>query len=307
MGAIGGMRRRQVDAGVLRIAYHESGDAGGWPVVLLHGFPYSVRAYDAVAPLLAAAGARVLVPSLRGYGETMFLSAATLRSGEQAALGADLLALLDALGIGQAVLAGYDWGGRAACVVAALWPQRVRALVSQNSYNLHDIAAAGMPASPEAEHRHWYQYYFHAERGRLGLAQDRRAICRLLWRLWSPLWAFDEADFAASAQAFDNPDFVEVVIHSYRHRFALVAGDPAYAQIEQRIAAQPPISVPAITLDGEVDGVMAPGGTAHHARHFTGRHEHRVIPRAGHNIPQEMPEAFAAAVIEARGWGTPAR
>jgi pimeloyl-ACP methyl ester carboxylesterase len=286
-------------AGALEIAYEESGAAGGWPVVLLHGFPYDAQAYAEVAPLLAARGARAIVPYLRGYGPTRFLSAATPRSGEQAALGADLLALLDALGVGSAALAGYDWGGRAACVVAALWPERARCLVSLNGYNIQDIARSGEPLAPEAELRFWYQYYFHGERGRAGLDRNRRELCKLLWRLWSPEWAFDDAVFERSAQSFDNPDFVPVAIHSYRHRFALVPGDPAYAEIERRLAEQPPIRVPAVTLDGGADGVVPAGDASRHARHFTGPHEHRIVPGAGHNLPQEKPQAFADAVLRA--------
>ncbi|WP_207478600.1 alpha/beta fold hydrolase [Arenibaculum pallidiluteum] len=292
----------QIDAGRLRVAYVETGESGGWPVVLLHGFPYDIHAYDSVAPRLAARGARVIVPYLRGFGPTRFRSEATPRSGQQAALGQDLLDLLDALAIPAAVLAGYDWGGRAACVVAALWPERVGGLVSLNGYNIQDIARSGEPHSPENEHRLWYQYYFHGERGRAGLARDRRALCRLLWRQWSPKWTFDDATFAATAPSFDNPDFVDVVIHSYRHRFALVPGDPALEPLEARLAAQPPITVPAVTLDGDADGVMPIGGTAHHAPRFHARHEHRVIPDAGHNLPQEAPDAFADAVLTVAGW-----
>ncbi|MGD9845060.1 MAG: alpha/beta fold hydrolase [Variibacter sp.] len=293
---------KHVEAGVLDLAYAESGDANGWPVVLLHGFPYDIHSYDDVAPRLAAKGARVIVPYLRGYGPTRFLSPATPHSGEQAALGADLLALLDALNIPSAVLAGYDWGGRAACIVAALWPERARGLVSVDSYNIQDIARSGEPQRPENEHRHWYQYYFHGERGRAGLAQNRKAFCKLLWQLWSPTWAFDDATYERTAKAFDNPDFVDVVIQSYRHRYALVPGDPAYAAIERRLAAQPPITVPAITIDGAADGVMGIGGTARHARKFTGRHEHRVIDNVGHNPPQEAPAAFADAVLAVAAW-----
>lgn len=289
-----------VDAGALRVAFLESGRPDGWPVLLLHGFPYDARAYDAVVPILASAGARVIVPWLRGYGPTRFQSSGTPRSGEQAALGQDLLDLMDALRIRSAVLAGYDWGGRAACIVSALWPERVQALVSQNSYNIQDIAQSGQPQAPEVELRLWYQYYFHSERGRRGLAENRRDFCRLLWRLWSPKWHFDDATFVRTAQSFDNPDFVEVVIHSYRHRFGLVAGDPALASIERQLAAQPPITVPSITLDGDADGVLAPGGTAQHALRFTGPHEHRIVRDGGHNLPQEAPGAFAAAVLDAR-------
>jgi len=288
---------KQIDAGVLNVAYAEHGDPAGAPVVLLHGFPYDIHAYDVVAPLLAGRGHRVIVPYLRGYGPTRFRDDATPRSGEQAALGADLLALMDALGLGHALLGGYDWGGRAACIVAALWPERVRGLVSVNGYNIQNIARSGRPAAPETEWRYWYQYYFHGERGRAGLTQNRAALCRLLWRLWSPTWAFDDATYAATVGSFDNPDFVEIVIHSYRHRYALVPGDPAVAGIERRLAAQPPIMVPTVTLDGLDDGVMGIGETADDARHFTGWHEHRHIPGTGHNLPQEAPAAFADAIL----------
>jgi pimeloyl-ACP methyl ester carboxylesterase len=221
-----------------------------------------------------------------------------LRSGEQAALGADLLALMDALQVPRAVLAGYDWGGRAACVVAALWPQRCAGLVSFNSYNIQNIARAMEPDTPDNELRLWYQYYFHSERGRAGLAKDRRAVTRLLWKLWSPTWRFDEATFERSAAAFDNEDFVDVVIHSYRHRFGLVPGDPAYAEIERRLAAQPPIEVPAITFDGADDGVRPPAAAGAHAHCFSGPRSHRVVPGVGHNMPQEAPREFADAVLE---------
>jgi pimeloyl-ACP methyl ester carboxylesterase len=292
------MTVKTIDAGVLSIAYLEYGPASGWPCILGHGFPYDVHAYSEAAPILANAGARVIVPYLRGFGPTRFLSAETPRSGEQAALGADLLALMDALRIERATLGGYDWGGRAACVVAALWPQRAAALVSGNSYNIQDIARAMEPASAAEEASFWYQYYFHSERGRRGLIKDRRAIARLLWRMWSPTWAFDDATFDRTASAFANPDFVEVVIHSYRHRYELVPGDPAYAAIEAALAAQPPITVPAITIDGDADGVNP--GTAHHAGKFVAAHEHRAFNGAGHNLPQERPEEWARAVIDAR-------
>jgi len=292
---------KHIDAGVLNVAYVEAGPASGWPVVLLHGFPYDIHAYDEVAPQLAAEGARVIIPYLRGYGPTRFLSSATPRSGQQAALGADLLALLDALEIRSALLAGYDWGGRAACVVAALWPDRAKGLVSYNSYNIQNIAKAGEPDKPESEYGIWYQYYFQTERGREGLKKDRQAFCRLLWRLWSPSWKFDDATFEKTAPSFDNVDFVDVVIQSYRHRFGLVAGDPAYDEIEQRLAKQPNITVPTITLDGSTDGIR-PAGTAAQAVHFKGRHEHRVIENAGHNLPQEAPRAFVEAVLAVQRW-----
>ncbi|WGT64879.1 alpha/beta fold hydrolase [Variovorax paradoxus] len=289
---------RKIEAGVLEIAYYEAGPADGPPVLLMHGFPYDIHTYAEVAPMLADKGCRVIVPYLRGYGGTRFLSDATPRSGEQAALGADLLALLDALGIQRAVLAGYDWGGRAACVVAALWPERCAGLVSFNSYNIQDIARAMEPDTPANEHSLWYQYYFHSERGRAGLAKDRKALTRLLWQLWSPTWKFDDATFERSAAAFDNPDFVEVVIHSYRHRFGLVAGDPAYADIERRLAAQPAISVPTITFDGLDDGVRPPAEASAHAHRFSGPRSHRLVPGVGHNMPQEASRIFADAVLE---------
>jgi pimeloyl-ACP methyl ester carboxylesterase len=291
---------KHIDAGVLKVAFLEAGDPDGWPVVLLHGFPYDVHAYDDVAPRLAQEGARVIVPYLRGFGDTRFLDAQTPRSGQQGALGADLVALLDALHIPSAVLAGYDWGGRAACIVAALWPERVGGLVSVDGYNIQAIAKSAEPDVPENERRNWYQYYFHGERGREGLRRHRHALGKLLWQLWSPTWTFDDATYGRTAEAFENPDFVDVVIHSYRHRFGLVAGDPALEGIERRLAAQPPITVPALTLDGAVDGVVPAGGTAHHARHFTGRHERRVLQNVGHNVPQEAPGPFFEAVMDVR-------
>jgi pimeloyl-ACP methyl ester carboxylesterase len=289
---------RTTPAGVLEVAWHEAGPADGAPVFLLHGFPYDIHSYVEVAPLLAAQGCRVIVPYLRGYGPTRFLRADTMRSGEQAALGADLLALMDALGVPRAVLAGYDWGGRAACVVAALWPGRCAGLVSYNGYNIHDIARAMEPDTPENERKYWYQYYFHNERGRAGLATHRRALAKLLWALWSPSWRFDDASFERTAAAFDNPDFVAVVIHSYRQRYGLEPGDPAYADIERRLAAQPVIGVPAITLEGADDGVRAPAPESAHARFFSGPRSHRIVTGAGHNLPQEKPRVFADAVLD---------
>jgi len=288
---------KRVEAGVLSVAYEEAGAATGTPVLLLHGFPYDPRAYDDVVPLLADAGCRVLVPYLRGYGPTRFLSDATLRSGQQAVLGHDILALMNALGIERGVLAGYDWGGRAACIVAALWPERVRGLVSGGGYNIQDIAGALKPQIPERELALWYQYYFHSERGRAGLEAHRYELGKLLWRLWSPTWRFDEATYARTATSFENPDFVAVVIHSYRHRFALVPGDPTVEDTERRLAAQPPIAVPTITLHGSDNGVSPAASSERHARHFTGAYERRVVPGVGHNLPQEAPREFAAAVL----------
>jgi pimeloyl-ACP methyl ester carboxylesterase len=289
---------KRVEAGVLSVAYEEHGAAGDRPVLLLHGFPYDVRAYDAVAPALASAGCRVIVPYLRGYGPTRFLSAQTPRSGQQAALGHDLLALMDALGIDEAVVAGYDWGGRAACVVGALWPERVRGLVSGGGYNIQHIATSMTPQAPEREMGLWYQYYFHSERGRAGLEQNRRDLCRLLWRQWSPTWRFDDATYERTAASFDNPDFVAVVIQSYRHRFALAPGDPALDDTERRLAAQPAITVPAIVLHGSANGVSSPAISERHARFFKAAYERRVIDGVGHNLPQEAPRDFAAAVLK---------
>jgi pimeloyl-ACP methyl ester carboxylesterase len=250
--------------------------------------------------LLLQHGARVIVPYLRGFGGTTFLLQDTPRSGQQAAMGADLCELLDALGIERAIVAGFDWGATAACVASALWPERVAGMVSVCGYKIQDIARAGEPQAPEMEHRLWYQHYFQHARGQAGLTRNRKDYCRLLWRLWSPSWSFDEATFERSAKSFDNPDFVAVVISSYRHRFGLVAGDPALEHLEQRLALGPPITVPAVTLDGEDDGVMPIGGTASHKKHFTGRHEHRVVKGAGHNLPQENPAAFADAILTLR-------
>ncbi len=292
------MSLKRIRTSVLEIAYEESGPAAGAPVLLMHGWPYDVRDYDQVVPLLAAKGCRVIVPHLRGFGPTRFLSADTPRSGQQAALGDDLKELMDALAIERAALAGYDWGGRAACVVAALWPRRAHGLVTGNGYNIQDIAQSGAPAAPEQELRYWYQYYFHSERGRAGLEQNRRAFIKLLWRLWSPNWAFDDARFERSAASWDNPDFVDVTIQSYRHRFGNAPGDPAVERIERQLAMQPEITVPTIALQGEVDGVQPPAAFVGQDRKFTGRFERRLLPRVGHNPPQEAPQEFAGAILE---------
>jgi len=291
---------RTIRTPVLDIAYEEHGDVAGDPILLLHGFPYDPRCFDVVAPALAAAGFRVIVPYLRGYGPTRFLDDATMRSGQQAALGKDLLDLLDALRIGRALLMGYDWGGRAACIVAALWPERVTGLVTGNGYNIQDIAAAKTPLAPEMEHRLWYQYYFHSPRGRDGLTAHRRELGRLLWRLWSPSWQFSDADYEKTAASFENPDFVDVVIHSYRHRFGYSAGDPSLDSIEQALAARPLIGVPTISLCGADDGVAPPPFADADQAKFTARYERRLLPGIGHNIPQEAPEATVAAVLALR-------
>ena len=288
---------KRIRTGVLEVAYEESGPADGTPVILLHGWPYDPRDYDEAAPLLAATGCRVIVPYLRGFGPTRFLSAATLRSGQQAALGSDLKELMDALGIKRAALAGYDWGGRAACVVAALWPERARCLVTGNGYNIQDIPHANNPASAEQEVRYWYQYYFHTERGRAGLTQNRRELIRLGWRLWSPHWHFDDARFERSTTSWDNPDFVDVTIQSYRHRYGNAPGDPAYEEFERRLAAQPAITVPTIAMQGDADGVQPSALMGGQDRRFAGPFERRTLARVGHNVPQEAPREFADAIL----------
>lgn len=289
---------RTVNTSQLAIAYVEHGDTSGWPCILSHGFPYDVHCYDECIAPLVSAGARVLTPYLRGYGPTRFLSAETIRSGEQAALGNDLREFMDALRIESAVLGGFDWGGRAACIVAALWPERVLALVSGNSYNIQDIAASMHPAPANEEASYWYQYYFHSERGRAGLEKNRLEIARLLWKMWSPTWDFADAVFERSGVSFENPDFVDVVIHSYRHRFALVEGDRSLVATEAKLQKQPDITVPTIAIDGEVNGVNP--STRHHNNKFTGPYEYRMFDDTGHNLPQEQPELWARAVLDAK-------
>ena len=287
---------KTVRTDVLEIAYLEHGPLDGPPVILLHGFPYDVHAYDEVAPPLAADGCRVLIPWLRGYGPTRFLDSETPRSGEQAALGNDVRQFMEALGIERATLAGYDWGGRAACVVAALWPDRVRGLVSCGGYNMFNTATMNTPASAAQERRNWYQYYFHLERGARGLDKNRRDIARLLWTLWSPNWKFDDATFERTAKAFDNPDFVAVVIQSYRHRYGNAPGDPQLADIEADLARQPKIPVPTINLHGSANGISVMAEDDHQARHFSGPYERRILPGIGHNVPQEAPADTVRAI-----------
>ncbi|GEO85157.1 MULTISPECIES: alpha/beta fold hydrolase [Alphaproteobacteria] len=290
---------KAASTGTLEIAYNEIGAADGLPVVLLHGFPYDIHAYDKVAEILAASNHRCIVPFLRGFGSTRFLSEHSPRSGEQAALGADLLGLLDALSIETAILGGYDWGGRAACIVSALWPSRVRGLVSCGvGYNIQNIAQAGKPVPPEEEARYWYQYYFHSDRGRRALEENRRGVCEFIWKIWSPTWAFTRDTFDRTAASFENPDFVDIVVHSYRHRFGGTAGDPALAEVEARLAKQPHILVPTIVLQGSDDGVDPPASVDDDERHFKAAYERRIVPGVGHNLPQEAPEAFARAVLE---------
>ena len=290
-----------VRTSVMDIAYEQSGPFGAPVVVLLHGYPYDVRAFDQVVSIVNAAGLRTIVPYLRGYGPTRFLSPDTPRSGEQAALGMDLLELLDGLEIPQATLAGFDWGARAACVVSALWPHRCRGLVTCTGYQIQDIVNSYKPVDPEQERRFWYQFYFNTDRGRTGLVQNRDEIGRLLWKLWSRKWNFDEATFRRTVRSFDNPDFVDVVIHSYRHRVRNAAGDPRYSSIELKLAALPKIGTPTIAIHGAEDEVNPAQKSEGHHRYFTAFYERRVFQDVGHNPPQEAPEEFARAILDVLG------
>lgn len=293
------MTVRHVRTPVLDIGYKSVDDEADEAVVLLHGFPYDARAFDEVVPVLADRGLRVVIPYLRGFGPTSFLDPSTPRSGQQAALGRDLIDLLDALAIDRAVVGGYDWGGRAACIAAALFPERISGLVSAGGYNIQDLAGAGEPRPPWWESTYWYQYYFQTERGRKGLEKNRDELCRLLWRTWSPTWTEAENMFDESSASLHNPDFVDVVIHSYRHRFGAAAGDPRYQEIEDLLAAQPTISVPTIVLESEADGLGGPSA-AEDADMFVGPYAHRILEGIGHNVPQEAPTAFGAAILDVR-------
>jgi pimeloyl-ACP methyl ester carboxylesterase len=293
---------QQVDAGELNVGYAEVGPADGPAVMLLHGWPYDIYSYADATPALAAAGYRVIVPYVRGYGTTRFLSEDTLRNGQQAALAADVIALMDALNVDRAILAGFDWGARSADVVAALWPDRCQALVSVSGYLIGSRSAGEAPLSPEAEHAWWYQYYFATERGRAGYAQYRSDFSKLIWRLASPRWEFDDATFERSADALYNPDHVAIVIHNYRWRISLAPGEPQYDELEQRLAGLPAIAVPTITLEGDANGAPHPDASAY-AGKFTGTYEHRVIEGGiGHNLPQEAPQAFAQAIVDVDGF-----
>lgn len=289
---------RQIDAGDLSVSYAELGPANGEPVILLHGWPYDIHTYVDVAPLLAAAGHRVIVPYLRGYGATRFLSADTPRNGQQAAVAQDIIALMDALGIERAVLGGCDWGARTACILAALWPERFKALVSVSGYLIGNPKANAMPQSPAAEFAWWYQSYFATDRGREGYAANRAAFARFIWQQASPRWSFDDATFLRSAVAFDNPDHVAVVVHNYRWRIGLEAGESRFDALEARLVAAPVITLPTITLEGDANGAPHPA-PANYAAKFTGRYQHRNLPGdIGHNLPQEAPQAFAQAILD---------
>lgn len=288
---------KYINAGELCIAYEESGNVDGTTVILMHGFPYDIRTYDEVTKHLLTENCRIIVPYLRGYGLTRFLSADTIRSGQQAALANDLIALMDSLSIQKAIVGGYDWGGRACCIVSALYPERIIGLVSMAGYNIQNITKFSEPDTPEIEMLNWYQFYFHSERGRIGLTKYRKELCRLLWCNWSPTWKFDDETFEASAVSFNNPDFVDVVVHSYRHRYGLAKGDPKLEAIEQSLQKQPTIKVPAIILDAEDDGVEPFLGTGKDANYFEDGYERRVVKGVGHNLPQESPAEFAKAIL----------
>jgi pimeloyl-ACP methyl ester carboxylesterase len=289
---------RQVDAGLLNVGYAQAGPADGPAVLLLHGWPYDIHSYAEVAPLLTAQGYRVITPYLRGYGTTRFLSDEALRNGEQAALAVDAVALMDALGIDEAIVAGFDWGARTADIVAALWPKRCKGLVSVSGYLIGSQAAGKQALPPEAELQWWYQFYFATERGRAGYEKYRREFTKLIWRTASPTWDFDDATFARSAASFDNPDHVAITIHNYRWRLGLVEGEAEYDELEERLAEAPLITVPAITLEGDANGAPHPDPSSY-AGKFSGKYSHRTIEGGiGHNLPQEAPEAFAQAVID---------
>ncbi|WP_031248733.1 alpha/beta hydrolase [Mesorhizobium sp. LNHC229A00] len=289
---------KQIDAGLLNVGYAEDGPPEGPPVILLHGWPYDIYSYVDVAPLLAGAGYRVIIPYLRGHGTTRFLSDATLRNGQQAALAVDMIDLMDALGVEEAIVAGYDWGARTANILAALWPERCKAMVSVSGYLIGSQAANKAPLPPQAELQWWYQFYFSTDRGRAGYAKYTDDFARLIWKLASPHWNFDDATFARSAAAFRNPDHVDIVIHNYRWRLGLAEGERRYDELEEKLAKGPVIDVPTITLEGDANGAPHPVPTAY-AKKFSGKYEHRLITGGiGHDLPQEAPEAFAKAVID---------
>ena len=293
---------KQIDAGVLHVGYAEAGPAEGPTVILLHGWPYDIYSYVDVAPVLASAGYRVIIPYLRGYGTTRFLAHATPRNGQQSVLAVDILAVMEALHIAKAILAGYDWGARTANIIAALWPERGKALVSVSGYLIGSREINTRPLPPKAELAWWYQFYFATERGRAGYAQYRRDFAKLIWQLASPQWPFDEATFERSAAAFDNPDHVSIVIHNYRWRLGLAEGEPQYDDLEKRLAEAPVITVPTMTLEGDANGAPHPDASAY-AKQFSGPYVHRVITGGiGHNLPQEAPQAFAEAVLEVDGY-----
>ena len=293
---------KQIDAGVLNIGYAEAGPAGGSPVILLHGWPYDIHSYIDVAPLLASAGYRVIVPYLRGYGTTRFLSGETFRNGQPSAIALDIIALMDALKIKKPIIAGCDWGARTANIIAALWPERCKAMVSVSGYLIGSQEAGRMPLPPQAELQWWYQYYFATERGRAGYEKYRHDFAKLIWQIASPKWQFDDATFNRSAASLDNPDHVQIVVHNYRWRLSLAEGESKYDEFEKRLAAAPVISVPTITLEGDANGAPHPDASSY-AKKFSGKYAHRIVTGGvGHNLPQEAPQDFAKAVIDADGF-----
>ena len=291
---------KQIDAGVLNIGYAELGPPAGTPVVLLHGWPYDIHSYEKVAPLLAAKGYHVIVPYLRGYGTTRFLSDATVRNGQQAAVAVDIIKLMDALKIDKAIVAGFDWGSRTTDIIAVLWPERVKGIVAVSGYLITNIEANKKPLPPAAELGWWYQYYFSTERGRLGYKQNTRDFDKLIWKIVSPKWHFDDVTYDRTAAAFDNPDHVDIVIHNYRWRLGLAKGEPQYDELEEKLFKGPAITVPAITIASDFDGPLADGKV--YASKYTGKYAHRILKGIGHNVPQEAPEAFAKAVVDVDGY-----
>jgi pimeloyl-ACP methyl ester carboxylesterase len=293
---------KQIDAGVLNVGYAEAGPANGRPVILLHGWPYDIHSYVDVAPLLASAGYRAIMPYLRGYGTTRFLSSETFRNGQQSAIAVDIIALMDVLKIERAILAGYDWGARTADIIAALWPERCKALVSVSGYLIGSLEANKTPLPPQAELEWWYQFYFATERGKLGYEKYRHDFNKIIWKLASPQWHFDDATFDRSAAAFNNPDHVQIVIHNYRWRLGLAKGESKYDEIEKRLAVAPAIAVPTITLEGDANGAPHPDASTY-AKKFSGKYAHRIVKGGiGHNLPQEAPREFAKAVVEVDGY-----
>lgn len=291
---------KQINAGVLNIGYTEAGPANGAPVILLHGWPYDIHSYNEVVPLLVSEGYRVITPYLRGFGTTRFLSENTFRNGQQAALASDIIALMDALKIKKAVVGGFDWGARTAVVMAALWPERVKGLVSVSGYIVVNLDANQKPLSPTTEYGWWYQYYFATDRGKIGYTENRYEFNKLIWKLASPIWSFDTATYDQTAQSFNNPDHVAIVIHNYRWRLSLEKGEAKYDDLEKRLATRPVITVPTITIGSDFDGANADGKS--YANKFTGKYTHRILKGIGHNVPQEDPKAFAAAIIEVDGY-----
>jgi pimeloyl-ACP methyl ester carboxylesterase len=294
---------KQINAGVLNVGYAEAGPADGPVVILLHGWPYDIHAFVDVAPALASAGFRVIVPYLRGYGTTRFLSADTVRNGQPAALATDIIDLMDALKIDKALLAGFDWGARTAAILAALWPQRVKALVSVSGYLISGQESNKAPLPPSFELQWWYQFYFATDRGRAGYEKYRREFSKLIWQLASPKWNFDDATFERTAASFDNPDHVDVVIHNYRWRLGLAQGEAKYDDLEKQLAKLPVVTVPTITMEGDANGAPHPPNPSFYAKRFSGKYAHREITGGiGHDLPQEAPQAFADAVIEVAGY-----